>query len=472
MTGHVPRRIVLVGITLLAVLATVGAAQARPVGDGSVGTSPPGPGNADVSSQGKKRPPSNTSLPTIAGTAQIGQTLTATSGTWSGSAPITYAYQWLRCNSSGAGCANISGATATSYLLASADQGSTLRVSVRATNPYGSATAQSAATSVVGSAPPPPSGKQLYWGAWIGNQFTGTEAPWDMNAVADFESMVGKKLSLINFSSPWANCYSSPCTNYKFDSVAFNNVRNHGAIPFFSWGSDSLPFSKDEPDLSLGKIINGSWDSYVTSWATAAKNWGHPFFLRFNWEMNGNWFPWAEGVNGNTAGQYVQAWRHVHDIFASVGATNVSWVWCPNVDPNNTYTSLSSLYPGDSYVDWTCLDGYNWDSPWMSFDQLYKTTYSKIVSLAPSKPMAIGEMASTEKGGSKASWITTYLGEFPSLYPQIGAVLWFEKYDNGMDWPLETSSSATSAFAAGIGSPTYATNQFGSLSASPIPALS
>lgn len=466
------------GPHVLTVTASAGAASATDSVNVTVS-------NSGLSAAKKKpaQPPSSTGAPTVGGTAQVGQTLTATSGSWAGSQPMSFSYQWQRCDGTGSSCANVSGATGSTYALASADQGSTLRIVVTATNSAGSASAQSSVTPVVTAAPSSGggggggtggsgSGKHLYWGAWIGSQFTGTNAPWDMNAVSDFENLVGKKLSLINFSSPWENCYSSPCTTYKFDSVAFNNVRNHGAIPFFSWGSDSLPFSKTEPDLSLGKIINGSWDSYITSWATAAKNWGHPFFLRFNWEMNGTWFPWSEGVNGNTSGQFVQAWRHVHDIFTSVGATNVTWVWCPNVDPNNADTPLAGLYPGDGYVDWTCLDGYNWGNPWMSFDQLYKSTYSKIVNLAPSKPMAIGEMASTESGGSKASWITTYLSEFPSTYPQMAAILWFERLDNGMDWPVESSSAATSAFAAGISSSTYLTNQFAGLSTSPIPAPS
>lgn len=43
--------------------------------------------------------------------------------------------------------------------------------------------------------------------------------------------------------------------------------------------------------------------------------------------MNGNWHPWAQGVNGNQAGDYVRAWQHVHDLVASMGATNVHWVW-------------------------------------------------------------------------------------------------------------------------------------------------
>ena len=68
----------------------------------------------------------------------------------------------------------------------------------------------------------------------------------------------------------------------------------------------------------------------------------------------------SEQANGNRPGEYVAAWRHVHDIFTSVGANDVTWVWCPNVDPDHKMQSLGSLYPGDAYVDWTCLDGYNW----------------------------------------------------------------------------------------------------------------
>jgi hypothetical protein len=387
---------------------------------------------------------------------------------------MSFTYQWTRCDGFGNNCATISGATALTYTTSSTDQNSTLRVVVTASNGVGSASATSAAAGpVTGAPPPPPSGKKLYWGAWIGSQFTGTDAPWDMNAVADFENLTGKPLSLINFSSPWMNCSSSPCKAYNFDTTAFNNVRNHGAIPFFSWGSDSLPFSVNESNFSLSTIIAGNWDSYIKTWATAAKSWGHPFFLRFNWEMNGNWFPWSEGVNGNTSGQYVQAWRHVHDLFTSVGATNVTWVWCPNVDPNNSHTPISSLYPGDAYVDWTCLDGYNWDQPWDSFDQLYSSTYGTLTgSVAPSKPVVIGEQASTEKGGSKAAWISNMLSTIPTSYPQVGAVLWFEKYDSGMDWPIETSTSAVAAFAAGIASNSYAPNQFGSLSGGPIKPLS
>jgi hypothetical protein len=318
----------------------------------------------------------------------------------------------------------------------------------------------------------------LYWGAWIGSQLTGTEAPWDMGAVSKLEETVGKQLSLVHFAAPFADCSSSPCSFYEFPTESMEDVRNHGAIPFFSWSSQSTPSRIDEPDFQLADVISGTYDDYIREFAEEARDWGHPFFLRFNWEMNGNWFPWSEGVNGNQSGESVAAWRHVHDIFSSVGASNVSWVWCPNVDPGDEFSDIGPLYPGDEYVDWTSLDGYNWGTNptrparWMTFDQLYNSTYHRIVdTIAPSKPMVIGEVGTTEYGGSKAAWIKEMLEDVPTEYPAIRGLLWFDKYVPGedMDWPIDSSQSATSAFASGIQSSSYVGNQYSSLSAGAIP---
>jgi Subtilase family/Fervidolysin N-terminal prodomain len=98
--------------------------------------------------------PVNTTLPAISGTAQAGQTLNSSSGSWS-EAPTSYSYQWQRCDSTGAGCAPISGATASNYEASGADVGYTLRAAVTASNAAGSATAISAATPLVAAAPAP-----------------------------------------------------------------------------------------------------------------------------------------------------------------------------------------------------------------------------------------------------------------------------------------------------------------------------
>ncbi len=304
----------------------------------------------------------------------------------------------------------------------------------------------------------------LYWGASIGSQLTGEQAPWDMGAVSEFEQIAGKQVSLVNFFSPFANCPTGggACSFYRFPTGPMENIRSYGAIPVFSWASQSIPSRKSEPDFQLSDVVAGTYDSYIRKFAEDAKAWGHPFFLRFNWEMNGNWFPWGEGANGNQPGEFVAAWRHVHDIFAAVGATNVTWVWCPNVDPDGIFANLASLYPGDAYVDWTGLDGYNWGlnpakpDRWRSFDELYESTYHRIVDeIAPDKPLLISEIGSTEDGGSKAAWIEEALAAIPTKYPKIGGLVWFDTYDDGMDWPIETSSSAADAFAEGIQSPAY-----------------
>ena len=99
--------------------------------------------------------PTSQTPPTISGTPQDGQTLTANRGTWSGEQPITYAYQWTRCDQSGGSCANISGATSATYVLKAVDVGNALRVRVTAKNSLGSRTSTSAPTSAVAKAGAP-----------------------------------------------------------------------------------------------------------------------------------------------------------------------------------------------------------------------------------------------------------------------------------------------------------------------------
>ena len=304
--------------------------------------------------------------------------------------------------------------------------------------------------------------RPIYWGALIHDQLNGEQVPWDMGGARQLEAMLGKKMSLIHFMAPFAECGSSGCSYYRFPDEEMQTIRNHGAIPFFSWSSQAIPSREVQPDFELSDVISGRYDGFIRDWARDARDWGHPFFLRFNWEMNGDWFPWSEGVNGNQRGEFVTAWRHVHDIVSGVGATNATWVWCPNVDFEGVFQDLAEVYPGDSYVDWTGLDGYNSGTNpakkdrWRTFDQLYERTYDEIVqNVAPSKPMVIGEIASTEQGGSKAQWIGEMLKALPSRYPKIRGLVWFDKFESGMDWPIETSASAIDAFARGVRGAAY-----------------
>ena len=300
-----------------------------------------------------------------------------------------------------------------------------------------------------------------------------------MNAVTKLEQTANKKLSIINFSAPFANCSSSKCTYYNFPTGEFNNIRSHGSIPYYSWGSQSIPapYGQSQPNFQLSDVISGAHDAYIRQFATAAKAWGKPFFLRFNWEMNGNWFPWSESVNGNQPGESVAVWRHVHDIFTSVGATNATWVWCPYVDEQRKFQPLAQVYPGDEYVDWTCLDGFNWAEnptnphPWRTFDEIFAKTYKRITTkIAPSKPMILAEMASTGGHRAKARWITDMFEQLATKYRRIRGLIWFDQVDRGIDWPLETSPAATKAFAKGLRKGPYRPNIFSTATERPIAA--
>jgi beta-mannanase len=349
----------------------------------------------------------------------------------------------------------------------------TVKVSNTTTSPAPEPTPTPTPTPEPTPTPTPETGGAIYWGATIGTHLTGGQPPWDMGAVTKFEEGAKKKVSMVNFFQPFANC-NPGCSFYSFPAGPLENIRLHGSIPVLSWSSQSIPSYKNEPDFQLSDVISGRYDAYIREFATKAKAWGHPFMLRFNWEMNGKWFPWHEGVNGNQPGEFVTSWRHVHDIFKEVGATNVTWVWCPNVDYYGA-TPLASVYPGDAYVDWTGLDGYNRGTNpvapegWKSFSQVYKSSYNAIAgSIAPSKPLMVGEVASSEIGGSKSAWIKDMLVKVPTEFPKIRALLYFDKYDSSMDWPLETSTSAKTAFAEGVQSSTYLGNTFTSLSATKI----
>jgi hypothetical protein len=306
--------------------------------------------------------------------------------------------------------------------------------------------------------------RPLYWGAQVGRQFTGIQAPWDMNALTEFEASVGKNVSLLAFYSPFADCNRSPCEFFGFPGVPMESIRRQGVIPFFSWSSSAA--TRDDvrqPAFQLSDVIGGTYDSFIESFAENAREWGHPFFLRFNWEMNGFWFPWGDGVNGNKDGEFVTAWRHVHDIFTRLGANNATWVWCPNIALARRLQNLRKFYPGSAYVDWTCLDGFNWgttaNSPgWLSFNEIFRSTYKRLLKVAPHKPLVIGETASEERGGSKAKWIRNALRVIPAQYPKARAVIWFDEKKQARHWPVASSKAAQAAFNSAISRPLFMSN--------------
>jgi hypothetical protein len=261
--------------------------------------------------------------------------------------------------------------------------------------------------------------------------------------IAEVAQLAGEQPSI----EMWFEDFTQPAPLAKLDAVV-----SRGATPVLTWEPWEWNAGPDQPRFALDRISAGDFDDYITGWAIALQAWGQPLYLRFGHEMNGSWYPWAEGVNGNGSGDYVTAWRHVHDIFTRVGADNVAWMWCANV-PYQGSTPLSGLYPGARYVDAVALDGYNFGAsqPWSSWvapQDLFGAGLSQLRTIAPRKPVVIAETASTEIGGSKPAWITALV---PYLAGQSGVIgfVWFQ-HDKETDWRFSSSGAAGAAFAQAL----------------------
>ena len=286
------------------------------------------------------------------------------------------------------------------------------------------------------ASPPSSAATALALGVWSGQ-------PWEPGNLDAVTALLGRAPSVFLTYQGW---------DHAFRASDMQEIAQRGAAHVVTW----VPSGYD-----LKSIASGSHDAFIRDWAKDAAAWGGRIYLRPMHEMNGDWYSWGRGVNGNTPSEFVTAWRHMHDIFAAEGATNVKWVWSPNVRYGNEYP-LADLYPGSGYVDWVALDGYNWglDShlgqpAWQGFEAIFGATYREVTGVAPGKPIMIAETASTENGGSKAQWILqTFLTDAPK-YPAVRAMIWFNQADGASNFKINSSAGSLASFIQVLNSATY-----------------
>jgi len=249
-----------------------------------------------------------------------------------------------------------------------------------------------------------------------------------------------------------------------FDRKAVADAYAHGTFPVLTWepwddgdqnvanaAHGTIPAGNiDKPDYRLSDIIDGRYDAYITAYAKAVAADGWPIGMRFAHEMNGVWYSWAEKVNGNKPGQYVLAWRHVHDLFVKAGATNVIWIWSPNIIRPVPHTALKPLYPGDDYVDWIGLTGYK-SLTESTPQQTFGPTLDEISSFTD-KPVLITETGA-EPAANKASWIAAFFPWMRSDPNIIGFIWTQEDQQDGVngDWRFSTDDASRQAFSRGLG---------------------
>lgn len=234
-----------------------------------------------------------------------------------------------------------------------------------------------------------------------------------------------------------------------------NGIHESGAVPMITWE----PQTSSEGRIDLSKIARGRYDGYIGAAAQAAANWGEPMMIRFGQEMNGSWYPWSPAF-GNSARSYVKAWRHIVRVFRRAGANNVEWVWTPYVETDNNLP-FKRFYPGDRYVDWAGVDGYNWGGKfaWKSFHELFARSNRDLVRLTD-RPLMIGEVGCGEFGGNKARWLRQMLRRDLPRMRHFRAVVWYDASDDTKgNLQVDTSGSALRSLRRWTSAPLYASSR-------------
>lgn len=261
----------------------------------------------------------------------------------------------------------------------------------------------------------------------------------------EVESALNRPVEVVSFYQAWGDGDHSV-----FRPEWVQTAASGGRQVLLTWEPWVSGGSATQPDFSLDRILNGSYDAYIKSWARGIRAYGGLVYLRPMHEMNGNWYPWSGVVNGNTPAKYIAAWKRIHGIFKRARVSNVQWVWSPLVDDVPSTNNFEKYYPGSAYVNVLALDGYNWGTSqpgyggWRSFDGVFSNAYSRISKLG-TQPIWIAEVGSATEGGDKAAWVRDMFNRLPTAYPRVAANVWFNVLKE-RDWRATSSPDVALAF--------------------------
>ncbi|HWA51859.1 MAG TPA: glycosyl hydrolase [Patescibacteria group bacterium] len=288
--------------------------------------------------------------------------------------------------------------------------------------------------------------KQIYVGAWVGGFWENQKL--NISPLFNFQNTLGKKMAIANFYDGWEYLASPEFINN------LNQISSHGWVPMVS----SNPYffagcpGKKEDNL-YQKIASGSCDQFLKEIADNLKSYNKPILLRFAWEMNLPQMYWSIPLLNSTNNDFKNAWIHFHNVLKNNGAINVQWVLSFNTTGQNTIP-YKELYPGDGFVDWVALDGYNWGKT--PFKNVFEQSYQELTSIT-AKPIMLSETNSVPND-YKATWLSQLLTELPDTFPQIKAIIFFNEDKSNLgevDWRIEKSTNYINSVKSGLNNTIY-----------------
>lgn len=304
-----------------------------------------------------------------------------------------------------------------------------------------------------------------------------TQSPFNYAEMDLVQAKVARKPNIVGYFQSFKD---------PFDARPIRSAWLHGQVPLLTWESQNQVgvITADAPEFSLPRILAGAYDDVIRSYARGIRDLAMPVILRFDHEMNGNWYPWAEqtydgiSINGNNKGDYVRTWRHVHDIFAAEGANDYTiWLWSPNrINRICGMPPPADFYPGDNYTDWVGMSGYYrayqfetgpCDDVAPGYDGVFGATLPELRPPAlPStgKPIFLSEIGATENTGHKPEFINDLFAGL-NTNPDIIGFAWFslavtsgnERTRRTNDWRIDSSAQSVTAMRDALAAYNYGT---------------
>lgn len=288
------------------------------------------------------------------------------------------------------------------------------------------------AVSLPKSTGPPTPAHGAYFGAWVSptvyaaGKYTQQDR---VLAVDSLQKTIKRRLDIVHI-------YLTQ--NGQFPTSSDLAFVNQGSTLLVSWALNNS-----------SKVAKGKYDVSIIERAREIKKIGKPVFLEWRWEMDR---PNLKAQVGSPA-EYIAAWKHIREVFAQQGVTNVAWVWCPT-SKGFTNGTAGAYYPGDSEVDWICADVYPPAGPLSSFATV-AGPFLRWAAHHPSKPVMVGEygVQSVYSPTERAQWLRA-AARTVVANRQIKALVYFDGPGAGQSTDI-LEGEPLQAFAGIAGDPYF-----------------
>ncbi len=287
---------------------------------------------------------------------------------------------------------------------------------------------------------PKPEGRRIEWGCY--------QILWNPT---QFENGLDSQISSLGGTPQYVLFFRDLNRTRGFPTQIVEICRKYGLTPVVSF--EPAPWRQTESYPGLEEIVRSDWDDYFIDYAQEAARCSSEIIFRFGFEMNGDWFSW-----GHKPELFVAAWQRIHRIFAANKASNVRWMYCPNViwGKQERLNSVLTYYPGDEYVDVVGLDGYNFGDDydryhsWTSYSEIFEESL-RILSQKP-KPLLIGEIGVAPDPVRKPEWLRNFLIEV-SRDSRVSGFIYYNYYPKRRgypNWRLDSDSLSLRVFRSWV----------------------